>query len=44
MELRWTGVRIDKEKGKKWSGVSKDGLVYVFTTESVSKYNKMAAK
>jgi hypothetical protein len=44
MALRWTAVKIDKEKGKKWSGVSKDGLVYVFTTERVSKYNKMAAK
>jgi hypothetical protein len=44
MALRWTAVKIDKEKGKKWSGVSKDGLVYVFTTERVSKYKKMAAK
>jgi len=31
MDLRWTAVRIDKEKGKKWSGVSKDRLVYVLT-------------
>jgi hypothetical protein len=37
-------VRIDKENGENSSGVPKDGLVYVPTTEEVSKYNKMAAR
>jgi len=37
-------VRIDKENGENSSGVLKDGLVYVSTTERVSKYDKTAAR
>jgi hypothetical protein len=41
---RWTALRIDKENGENGLGVPKDGLVYISTTEEVSKYNKMAVR
>jgi hypothetical protein len=44
MDLRWTAVKNDKEKGRKWSEVSRDALIYVATTERVSKYDKTAAR
>jgi hypothetical protein len=44
MDLKWTAVRIDKKKGRKWSELPQKGLVYVFITERVSKCDKTAER